>query len=279
MTTIHAALVQATEQLHQAGITDAEREASWLLAALLGISVGSLRVRESELLQQPTTYARWVERRTQREPIQYILGTEEFMDLEFVVTPDVLIPRRDTETLVRVAAELLVGKGPVHVADIGTGSGAIAIALASLLPQATLIAVDLSEGALPVAQANAARNGVADRIQFRRGDLVAPLAGEQFDAILSNPPYIGLAEVPDLMPEVREWEPMLALTPGADGLLIYRRLIGEALPLLKSDGFLAVEVGADQAAEVRALFEAAGLHVLIRRDTSGIERAVVGLCP
>jgi release factor glutamine methyltransferase len=279
MTTIHAALVQATEQLHQAGITDAEREASWLLAALLGISVGSLRVRESELLPEPTTYARWVERRTQREPIQYILGTEEFMDLEFVVTPDVLIPRRDTETLVRIAAELLVDKGPVHIADIGTGSGAIAIALASLLPQATLIAVDLSEGALPVAQANATRNGVADRIQFRRGDLVAPLAGEQFDAILSNPPYIGLAEVPDLMPEVREWEPMLALTPGADGLLIYRRLIGEALPLLKSDGFLAVEVGADQAADVRALFEAVGLHVLIRRDTSGIERAVVGLRP
>lgn len=280
MATVREALSAAAARLAAAGVTDAEREAGWLLAHVLDCSAGALRLRSAERLpaEAAAAFEAYVARRASREPIQYILGTEEFMGLTFRVSPAVLIPRADTEPLVRESAALLAGR-PVRVADIGTGSGAIAVGLAHLLPEASVVAVDLSPEALAVAVANAAANGVAGRVSFRQGDLVGPLTGETFDAILSNPPYIGADEMPDLMPEVREWEPQLALTPGPDGLIIYRRLVTEGLGLLRPGGFLAVEVGYRQAPAVRELFAAAGLSVTVHRDTAGIERAVIGqLC-
>lgn len=279
MTTVRAALRRAAERLAVAGVADAEREAGWLLAHLLGCSAGALRLRAASELdaEQAQGFEALVARRERREPIQYILGTEEFMGLTFHLTPAVLIPRLDTETLVEQAVARLAGRGPVRVADIGTGSGAIAVAVAHLLPEAGVVAVDLSGEALAVARENGARNGVAGRVEFRQGDLLAPLAGERFDAILSNPPYIGEDEVSGLMPEVRDWEPHLALTPGADGLIIYRRLAAEAPALLKPGGLLGVEVGFRQAQAVADLFRQAGLgEIAIYRDTAEIERAVFG---
>lgn len=276
MTTVREALSAATRQLVEAGVEDAEREAGWLLAHVMDLSAGALRLRAGERLLPALweSFMQLVRRRAAREPIQYILGTEEFMGMAFQVTPAVLIPRFDTETLVRSAAAHL--SGPVRVADIGTGSGAVAIGLASLLPDAQLVAVDISPAALAVAQANARTNGFGERIQFVQGDLVAPLTGRAFDAILSNPPYIGEAEWRGLAPEVQQYEPRLALSPGDDDLTFYRRLAEEAVPLLKPGGFLAVEVGYQQAEPVAALFATAGLAVSRYRDTAGIERVVLG---
>jgi release factor glutamine methyltransferase len=277
--TVRAALAEAAARLDAAGVADAAREAAWLLSHVMSTTAASLRLRGEAPLDGPTRERFWalVERRVRREPIQYVLGTEEFMGLTFTVTPAVLIPRRDTETLVEVALPLL--RGPVRVADIGTGSGAIAVAIAKFRPDAAVVAVDISPEALAVARANAAAHGVGDRIDFREGDLLAPLVGEQFDAILSNPPYIGADEWPDLMPEVRDWEPKLALTPGPDDLLMYRRLAVGAPALLKPGGFLAVEVGYRQAGAVADLFAAVGLVTSTHLDAAGIERVVLGKRP
>jgi release factor glutamine methyltransferase len=276
METVRAALAGAAQRLTRAGVEDADREAAWLLAHVLGTSAGVLRLRGAEPLcrEAADAYAALVDRRAGREPLQYVLGTEEFMGMTFQVSPDVLIPRYDTETLVREAAALL--RGPVRVADIGTGSGAIALGLAALLPEAAVIAVDISAAALAVAAGNAKANGLEGRIQFRQGDLTGPLAGERLDAVISNPPYIPEAEWARLMPEVRDFEPRSALTPGADGLLFYRRLAAEAPSLLKAGGFLAVEVGYDQGPAVATLFTDHGLQVTVRQDTAGIDRVVIG---
>lgn len=279
MTTVREALASAAERLGAAGVADAEREAGWMMAHLLGSSAGALRLRSWENLSagQIEAFSALVARRAGREPLQYILGTEEFLGLTFKVSPAVLIPRLDTERLVEQAAALLDRRGAVRVADIGTGSGAIAVGIAHLLPSARVVAIDLSPEALAVARENATANGVADRIEFRQGDLLAPLGEERFDAILSNPPYIGLDEMEALMPEVRDWEPHLALTPGPDGLLMYRSLALGAPALLRPGGILAVEVGFEQAASVVELFHQAGLvKVRVYQDTAGVDRVVVG---
>lgn len=276
MTTVQEALAAAARRLVVAGVENAENEAAWLLAHLLGRSAGSLRMRGGEPLSPPVeeAFADLVRRRAGREPLQYILGTEEFMGMTFRVSPDVLIPRFDTETLVRESAARLQGK--VRVADIGTGSGAVAVGLASLLPEALLVATDISAEALEVARFNAESNGLSPRITFRQGDLLAPLAGESFNAILSNPPYISEAEWAELMPEVREFEPKRALTPGVDDLHFYRRLAAEGSSLLQPQGFLAVEVGFRQAAAVAELFAQAHLQVSTCTDTAGVQRVVIG---
>lgn len=248
-----------------------------MLAHFLGCTAGALRLRSGEPFspELAESFGALVERRARREPLQYILGTEEFMGLCFRVTPAVLIPRLDTEVLVEQAVRRLQGRGRVRVADIGTGSGAIAVALAHRLPEATVVATDISREALALARENAAANGVS--VEFRQGDLLEPLAGEQFDAILSNPPYIGSAEMAGLMPEVRDWEPHLALTPGEDGLAIHRRLAAGAPALLRPGGFLAVEVGIGQAGLVADLFAQAGLVGITRHlDSGGVERTVIG---
>lgn len=280
MTTVREALADAARRLTGAGVDDAEREAVWMLAHVLGTSAGGVRLRSGEPLGADASdqFARLVGRRAAREPLQYILGTEEFMGMTFRVSPAVLIPRFDTETLVRTSAARL--QGLVRVADIGTGSGAVAVGLATLLSEAQVVAVDISAEALAVARENACANGVGDRVDFRLGDLVAPLAGDEaFDAILSNPPYIDEAEWTELTPEVRQFEPKGALTPGPDGLVLYRRLAAEAPPMLKPGGFLAVEVGFRQAGAVAEIFRSAGLAVAVFPDTAGIDRVVMGCKP
>ncbi len=195
---------------------------------------------------QITQYDAWLRRRITHEPIQYILGEQEFYGLTFVVTPDVLIPRPETEHLVDALLARVRHDEALHIADIGTGSGAIAVALARALPRAHFTALDISEAALAVAQRNAAAHHVENRMQFLRSDLLNTVAGEHFDAIVSNPPYVAEADRAALEPQVRDYEPASALFAGPSGLDIYQRLIPQAYAALKPGGWLLMEIGQGQ---------------------------------
>lgn len=191
-----------------------------------------------------------VKRRRAGEPIQYITGETEFYGLPFHVTPDVLIPRPETEHLVEKVIELAGRFLTPRIVDVGTGSGAIAAALAHQLPQANITAVDLSSAAIRIARENAETNGVAARIRFLQGDLLSPVAGEVFDIVVSNPPYVPQADRASLAVEVRDHEPSLALFAGEDGLDIYRRLIPDAFAALAPGGHVALEIGFGQSQAV-----------------------------
>jgi len=193
----------------------------------------------------------FIGRRLTGEPIQYILGEAEFYGLPFRVAPAVLIPRPETEHLVEKALHAAASLSSLRILDIGTGSGAIAVAVAHQLAQASVTAIDLSPEALAVAEENARRNGVP--IRFLQGDLFAPVSGEAFELILSNPPYIPTADRDTLSVEVREHEPSLALFAGEDGLGIYRRLIPAAYEHLVPGGFLLLEIGYGQGPAVGEL--------------------------
>jgi release factor glutamine methyltransferase len=214
-----------------------------------------------------------VKRRRTGEPIQHITGETEFYGLSFRVNRDVLIPRPETEHLVEKAIALAAGFVRPRIVDIGTGSGAIAVALAARLPAAQMTATEISASALAVARENAERNGVADRIRFLAGDLLAPVAGERFDLIVSNPPYVPEGDRDTLSVEVRDYEPAQALFAGADGLAIYRRLIPAAPAALVSGGFVVLEIGYGQQEPVGSLLAGAGFkEVEFTADLQGIAR-------
>lgn len=199
-----------------------------------------------------------IERRRAGEPVQYIVGRTEFYGLPFRVTRDVLIPRPETEHLVEKAIALAAQYERPRIVDVGTGSGAIAVALAHALPQARITAIDLSSGALDVARDNAMLNGTAANLRLLQGDLLAAVAGERFDLVVSNPPYVPGADRSSLAVEVREYEPELALFAGADGLDVYRRLIPAACAVLESGGRILLEIGYGQSPLVGALLESSG---------------------
>lgn len=281
MATVQEALSRAAADLARAGVEGAAREAAWLLAHALGTSVSDLRLHPGRPLPPQAEAAFWdlVARRARREPLQYLLGWEELLGLRFAVTPAVLIPRPETEVLVRTLAERVQAAfpgQPLRLADIGTGSGCIAVGLCHLLPRARVVATDVSAAALAVAAENARRLGVADRVEFRQGDGLAPLVGEFFHAIASNPPYVAEDELASLDPEVRLYEPRLALTPGPDGLALIRRLVAGAPAHLVPGGFLALEVGYRQAEAVMDLMAAAGLAPAAFPDALGHLRCVIG---
>ena len=261
------------------GIDSPRLDAEVLLSHVLGKERIYLYVHFDEPLEAPelAAYREYIKQRVARQPVAYIIGRREFMGLSFKVTPAVLVPQPDTEILVQAALDRLAAKPAARVADIGTGSGAIVLSLLYYRKELQASAVDISADALAVAAENAASLGVAERVMFCEGDLLAPLAGQQFDAIVSNPPYIPTADIAGLAPEVRTAEPMGALDGGADGLVFYRRLVADAPALLASDGFLAMEVGIHEAAPVAALAQASGAFARteVLKDLAGIERVVV----
>jgi release factor glutamine methyltransferase len=221
-----------------------------------------------------------VNRRLAGEPIQYILGETEFYGLPFRVTADVLIPRPETEHLVEQMLALTATLQAPRIVDIGTGSGAMAVTLAHKLPQAQITAIDLSTAALALARDNAKRNSVMSRIRFLEGDLLAPVANEQFEIIVSNPPYVPVADRASLAIEVRDYEPELALFAGDDGLDVYRRLIPQAFAALIPGGFVALEIGYGQSEAVAGLLAASGFHcVEFMPDLRQIPRVVTGQRP
>ena len=220
-----------------------------------------------------------IARREKREPIAYIVGHKEFYSLDFEVTPAVLIPRPETEFVVSAALECITGKADARVLDIGTGSGAIAIAIAVNAPSAQITAVDISADAIAVASRNARRHRVEDRVTFRRADCFDILDGgaalETFDVIVSNPPYLDDAEIAALDPEVRGYEPRVALSAGAMASTFCEELRQARREHLASDGELIVEVGAGQATAVAKLVEDAGLSVVgVINDFAGHPRVV-----
>lgn len=217
-----------------------------------------------------------VKQRAARLPVAYITGSKEFMGLEFQVTPAVLIPRPDTEILVETALGLLKEVENPEILDIGTGSGAICVSMLVNLKSAKGTTVDISPDAIAVAQENADKHQVSERLTFCLGDLFSPVVGRKFYAILSNPPYIPKEDITQLTPEVRQ-EPNLALDGGVDGLDFYRRIIEEGQHYLAPGGFIAMEVGIGQASLVAELAEKTGFFTVsnIVKDYGGIERVVV----
>ncbi len=223
--------------------------------------------------QQIGKFIELIQRRYSGEPMQYIMGETEFYGLPFTVTPDVLIPRPETEHLVEKALELAQTFERPRIVDVGTGSGAIAVALAHKLPTAEITATDLSESALQVARNNGKRNAVDHRIRFLRGDLLAPASGEQFDLVVSNPPYVPDTDRALISVEVREYEPALALFAGEDGLAVYRRLIPAAYNALVPGGFIALEIGFSQMRAIEELLQAGRFQgISFTPDLQGIPR-------
>lgn len=256
--TVQQLLGEAVQRLAEAGCETPQLDARLLLQAATGLSREEMILAPSRPVdpQAASTFGTFIARRMQREPVSRILGEREFYGRPFHVTPDVLDPRPDTETLIAAALALMPAKA--RVLDLGTGSGAIAVTLLAERPDASGMATDLSSKALAVALANAERNGVLPRLVLLEGDWFSPVSG-QFDIIVSNPPYIPDRDVAGLSPDVRNFDPGLALVGGADGLDCYRALARGVGPHLAAQGHVLVEIGAGQAADVEAIFAAAGL--------------------
>ena len=276
---IKEALQRASFLLQTAEIPQPRREAQLLLTALLNQPLVWLYTHDYELLTdtQWVHYHQWLTRRAKGEPYAYLVGEKEFMGFTFAVTPAVLIPRPETEFLVEVTRQQLADIKKPRILEVGVGSGAVAITMAVLLSEAQVTAVDISLAALEVAQQNSARHNVTERMRFLNGDLYAPVKGESFDAIISNPPYIPAREIATLERDVKDFEPHMALDGGVDGLDFYRRLTGELHMLATPPQLLAFEVGINQADDVAALCQQAGYkntHQI--KDLAGIPRIVVG---
>ncbi len=259
------------------GLENPRLDAEILLCSVLKCQRITLYVHFDQPLEEHelAQYRGYVARRAAQEPLAYILGSRAFMKYDFKVTPDVLVPRPETELLVECAAKLAGFIEKPQILDIGTGSGAIIVSLLDMLPEAHGMAVDVSPCALKVAQENAQQIGVAARLKLVRSDLYAALPeGAKFDVIISNPPYIPSADIATLASDVKK-EPRLALDGGADGLNFYRRIIAGAPVRLKDNGFLAFEIGIHQGEAVAALCRQAGFGIVaVRRDYAGIERMV-----
>ncbi|HEX3736433.1 MAG TPA: peptide chain release factor N(5)-glutamine methyltransferase [Solirubrobacterales bacterium] len=286
------ALSAATDALAAAGVPEARLDAELLLVAVSGRGRASLVADPGAPLASAETrlYGEFVRRRLRREPLAYIVGTKGFRRIELAVDRRVLVPRPETELLVEVALE----QRPGRLLDVGTGSGAIALAVADELPEAAVVATDTSAGALELARANAARLGLEGRVRFEQGTVPE---GEGFDLVLANLPYVAARDWAGLEPEVTEWEPREALLAGPDGLDAYRALLApECAPAalgcvrtspeqlrqsansLGGAQAIAVEIGQGQAPEVAELVRGAGFPTVeVREDLAGIERVVVGV--
>ncbi len=266
------ALRAAAARLGAAGVPEATGDARRLLAAAAGLAPGRLDAGAVLGAAAATRFEGFVAARARRQPVAQILGVRAFWGRDFAVTPDVLDPRPETETLVAAALEAPFAR----VLDLGTGSGALLVTLLAERPGATGMGTDISAAALAVVRANAAAHGVAGRAAFRQADWCAGLDG-RFDLVVANPPYIAEAELAGLAPEVRDWEPRGALTPGPDGLAAYRTIARDAGALLAPEGRLVLEAGAGQAAAVAALLAGAGFAgVVTRADLDGRQRVVIG---
>lgn len=258
----------------------AKVEARLLLARVLKCKPIDLLVRYDEEPAEAdrTAFREFIRRRVDGWPVAYLLGEREFFLLPFEVTPAVLIPRPETETLVAEAVSLLKKLPAPAVLDLCTGSGCIAVSLAHGAKTARVTATDVSPDALDVAGRNAARNGVADRVEFRAGDLFAALPpGAAFDLVATNPPYVTQAELAGLQPEVRDHEPRLALDGGPDGLAFYRRIAAGVEAVLKPGGWLLAEIGATQNEAVTGLFAGRPELEVVKtlKDAAGLPRVVV----
>ena len=269
--------------LSKAGVSNAANETLWLLESALGLSRLAIHTEPKTPVEPLSwTSAKGVFlRRAGGEPLQYILGTQVFRGLDITVRPGVLIPRPETELVIEEVHSIASPEDYFTVADVGTGSGCLSIALAVEFPHATILATDCSESAIDVAKSNASRHSVHDRANFLHGDLFAPLTQfselyEGLSVMVANPPYIPTRALSTLQREVRDFEPHLALNGGVDGLTFYRRLLREALWFLSPGGYLVMEMGEGQAAHICGEAERLSTWDIrnIRQDDAGIDRII-----
>lgn len=271
-------LREATEVLQTAGVPEARRESGSLLSFVIGKDRTFLISHADDRLEgiEFDRFREAVARRAEGEPLQYITGVQDFYGREFRVTPDVLIPRPETELLVEAALEVVEGISAPLICDIGTGSGCIAVTLLCERTDAQVVAVDISEAALAVATQNAHRHKVSERITLRISNCFHGLEPTSFDLVVSNPPYVSSNVLSGLQREVRDHEPLVALSPGEDGLSVIRRLVTESPTFLTPNGHLVMEIGFDQGEKVRNLVdEDVWRLVKIRPDLQQIPRIVV----
>jgi release factor glutamine methyltransferase len=279
--TVLSLLRRAADHLKNHYVSEPRASAELLLGHVLGLDRLSLYLNAERPLEADELegFSKCLQRRLRREPVQYITGTQDFWSLALTVTPDVLIPRPETEILVEVLVDFAreTGAGQMRLMDVGTGSGAIAIAAARELPKAVVVAGDLSLAALELARDNARRHQVSERILFLCTDLFCGLGRTLFDAVVTNPPYVKTSDFSLLPREIRDYEPRHALDGGEDGLQTIRAIIDQAPDFLRSGGILAVEIGAGQAEAVGALVSRTnryrGQHML--KDYSAIDRVLI----
>lgn len=281
--TLGELIAEARRLLEQAGIESAEQEALWIVEHVLRLPSHNVLTDRDRLLSSSELAATrgLIARRVGREPLQYILETQEFCGLEFEVSPAVLIPRPETELLVEYVTQRISTARQATIVDVCTGSGCIAVAIARLRPHARVLAIDLSSSALHVARRNAIRHGVGERITWLEGDLLGPLVEQGVeglvDVIVSNPPYIAEAEWATLQPEVKLFEPRGALVAGPQGTELHERLLQEAARYLAPGGVVLLEIGAGQARGLRRIVEQLPgykFHRLVY-DKAGLERVVI----
>ena len=281
--TLGELIAEARRLLEQAGIESAEQESLWIMEHVLRLPSHNMITGRDRLLSSSELAATrgLIARRVGREPLQYILGTQEFCGLEFEVSPAVLIPRPETELLVEYVTQRISTARQATIVDVCTGSGCIAVAIARLRPHARVLAIDLSSSALHVARRNAIRHGVGERITWLEGDLLGPLVEQGVeglvDVIVSNPPYIAEAEWATLQPEVKLFEPRGALVAGPQGTELHERLLQEAARYLAPGGVVLLEIGAGQARGLRRIVEQLPgykFHRLVY-DKAGFERVVI----
>jgi len=274
-------LTEGARKLEASGVPEHIRESASLLqfaldkdrVFLYSYPDYELRADENERFQNA------LNRRLDREPLQYITGRQEFCGLEFAVTADVLIPRPETEMLAAKSIELLLTIAEPRFAEIGVGSGCIAVAILHNVPAARATGADISANAIAVARNNSERHNVADRLELVQSDLFTDFPPRRFDLIVSNPPYVPAADIPGLQPEVRNFEPLNALTDGLDGLAIIERIVDSSPRFLKPGGYLILEIGFAQAARVLAGFDPSIWTVVeIVPDFQGIPRMTVARC-
>src|SRR5215813_1493650 len=276
--TIQNAMMEGATSLAAGGIKDSRSEATRLLMHVLHCDRAFLFTHSEGLLSadQDAQFRDFIRRRAKGYPLQYITGHQEFFRLDFEVTPDVLVPRPETELVVEAGLEILKDSERPRFVDVGTGSGCIVISLLHELPTARAVALDASAAALAVTGRNARRHQVLDRLELSESDLFSTVGGgETFDAIFSNPPYVPTNDLLELQREVKH-EPQSALDGGADGLDLVRRLLEEAPKFLRRRGHLVFEIGFDQAEMVRELVDESVWDLIeIRKDLQGIPRTVV----
>lgn len=277
---------QGHSRLFKAGISDATTDAFILLESICNISKTEYFLKMNEEVEDgiESQYFAAIDKRSTHYPLQYIVGEWQFMGLDFKVNESVLIPRQDTEVLVEKVLEILKReykkeKKTVKILDMCTGSGCIGISLAKLFKNSVVVAIDKSDDALQVARENALINNI-DNIEFICSDLFEKVVinenEEKFDIIVSNPPYISTTEIENLMPEVKNYEPRMALDGDEDGLLFYRRIIEESKLFIKDKGFLVFEIGCTQAESVKELMRMKYGNLEVYEDLAGLDRVVVG---
>jgi len=276
VSTVRELLGPTREYLEGKGVRSPRLDAEYLLAHVLGIKRLELYLDHDRPLEaaEVDLLRELVRRRGRREPLAYVLGSWSFYGLELRCDPRALVPRPETEILVECCLTLLAGVEAPRIVDVGTGTGAIALALAARLPEAGVTAIDISPGALALAAENAAANALDDRVEFLEGDLLAPVAGRRFDLVVSNPPYV--ADGDEVDPEVADFEPAaLAVYAGGDGRAILERLATGATDVLCPGGHLAVELGDGQAPWFAERLTGLGYEAAeVTRDLRGVERVV-----